>query len=197
MKAWLMRLQNHKMNRSARILVFVGALFLFLPAICFVYETVTGNFHAITAGEAYRSAQLDKKQYEYYVKKYSIGSVLNLRGKHPDEQWYNDEISVCSTLGLAHYDVTLSATSEPTAQDARNIESIFESAPRPLLLHCMAGADRSGLASAMWKVVVDGEPKSKAGRQLTILCGHLPFGKVQAMDRFYKKWNQSEHNRQG
>ncbi len=53
-------------------------------------------------------------------------------------------------------------------------------------------ADRSGLVAAMWKVIVDREPKSEAGKQLSILYGHLPMGKATAMDRFFERWRPSE-----
>jgi len=49
-------------------------------------------------------------------------------------------------------------------------------------------ADRSGLAAAMWKVIVDREPKSEAEKQLSILSGHIPIGKTSAMDRFFENW---------
>lgn len=49
-------------------------------------------------------------------------------------------------------------------------------------------ADRSGLVAAMWKVIVDREPKSEAEKQISILYGHIPIGKTSAMDRFFERW---------
>ena len=46
----------------------------------------------------------------------------------------------------------------------------------------------SGLVAAMWKVIVDKEPKSEAGKQLSILYGHLPIGKTTATDHFFENW---------
>jgi undecaprenyl-diphosphatase len=177
------------MKRKIKVVVLFCTLLLLLPASYYVYENITGNFHVITQGEAYRSAQLDKNQFKHYIKQYSIKSVLNLRGENADEQWYGDEVNICSSLGIAHYDVKLSAISEPEESDALEVVKIFKSAPRPILIHCQAGADRSGLVAAMWKVVVDGETKADAKKQMSILYGHLPFGRTQAMDRFYKRWN--------
>jgi protein tyrosine/serine phosphatase len=148
-----------------------------------------GNFHAITPEEAYRSGQLDNDKLTEYVKQYNIRSVLNLRGKHAGESWYEDEVAMSSKLGLAHYDVSLSSDHELTESEVRQLIDIFHTAPRPILIHCQAGADRSGLVAAMWKVVVDKEPKDRAVQQLSLWYGHIPIGANSAMDRFFEKWN--------
>jgi len=77
----------------------------------------------------------------------------------------------------------------PAADDVRNLINILRNAPRPLLMHCQAGADRSGLAAAIWKVVVDNQSKKEADEQLSILYGHLPIGSSSAMDNCFQKWN--------
>ncbi len=154
-----------------------------------VFVNVQGNFHPITPAEAYRSGQLDSHQLAKYAKQYNIKSVLNLRGKHGGESWYDDEVATSSRLDLVHYDVGISADHELTDGEVRQLLDIFKNAPRPILIHCQAGADRSGLVAAMWKVVVDKEPKNVAMKQLSLRYGHLPFGENSAMDRFFKKWN--------
>jgi protein tyrosine/serine phosphatase len=169
----------------------IPALPLLLVLSYILYLTATGNFHTITPGEAYRSAQLGSVSLEYYVKKYGIRSVVNLRGRNADEAWYVNEIKTCSELGIKHYDVALSALHEPAPSLVRQLLEIFKSAPRPLLVHCQSGADRSGLAAAMWKVIVDHETKTTAEKQLTIWDGHIPVGGTIAMDRFYEKWYSS------
>jgi undecaprenyl-diphosphatase len=40
----------------------------------------------------------------------------------------------------------------------------------------------------MWKVIVDKEPKSEAGKELSILYGHIPIGRTSAIDRFFENW---------
>ena len=90
---------------------------------------------------------------------------------------------------MKHYDLDLSAGSEPTAEDAKRLVEIFLEAPQPILIHCKAGADRSGLASAMWKVIIDKSPKEEAEKQLSIVYGHMPIGETTAMDSFFLKWS--------
>lgn len=108
-----------------------------ISLVCpYVYMEEQGNFHEITPGEAYRSAQLDRDELEYYIKKYSIKSILNLRGENFDAPWYIEELQVSSELNVKHYDIALSATHEPIDEDVRKLIEIFKSAQRPILIHC-------------------------------------------------------------
>jgi undecaprenyl-diphosphatase len=159
-----------------------------------------GNFHPITPGEAYRSGQPDDHMLAQYKEQYKIKSVLNLRGSHPGESWYEEELAASTRLNLVHYDVSLSASSELKDAEVRQLMDIFRTAPRPILIHCQAGADRSGLVAAMWKVAVNKMPKAEARKQLSLWYGHLAVGEKRAMDSFFEKWNpeyqESEVGRQ-
>ena len=152
------------------------------------YVEEQNNFHLITPKSAYRSAQLDKNELEYYVSKYKIKSIVNLRGECPEKQWYKEEKEVSRMLGVKHYDLGLSAYSKPTSDQLSLLIAIFRDASLPVLIHCRGGADRSGLASAVWKVVIDKEPKSEAQKQLSIVYGHIPFGRAGVLDDFFEAW---------
>lgn len=180
------------MSRRAKFIIAVLLSLFILTASYFLYMEEQGNFHVITPGDAYRSAQLDRDELEYYIKKYNIRSILNLRGENPNTSWYTEELRVSAEQNVKHYDIALSASRKPTDEEVQRLIKIFRSAPRPILIHCQAGADRSGLAAAMWKVIVDREPKSEAEKQLSILYGHIPIGKTSAMDRFFENWTPSE-----
>jgi protein tyrosine/serine phosphatase len=181
------------MSRRLRFFIAVLSLLLILTVSYFAYMEEQGNFHPITPGEAYRSAQMDRDELEYYIKKYNIRSILNLRGENTDKSWYKEEMEVTKEQNVKHYDIALSASSEPGREDIQKLIEIFKSAPRPVLIHCQSGADRSGLVAAMWKVIVDREPKSESEKQLSILYGHLPVGKATAMDHFFQNWNPASN----
>ncbi|MBF0606837.1 MAG: tyrosine-protein phosphatase [Candidatus Magnetobacterium sp. LHC-1] len=176
-----------------RITLYADVTLLYILLWSYMgYAMSAGNFHAITPGKAYRSAQLNQEQLHYYTGKYKIASILNLRGKNPGMQWYVDELNFSNTHNIAHYDVALSSSREPAATDVATLMRIFDQAPRPILIHCWGGSDRSGLVSAMWKVAVENEPKAQAKLQLSILYGHLPFGDAVAMDRFFDRWSLAD-----
>jgi len=177
------------MRRGLKITGLLLLLMVLLAGGYIAYIMATNNFHPITAGEAYRSAQLDRDELAYYIKKYNIRSIVNLRGKNLNKPWYREEAQISAELNVAHYSIGLSASQELKDEDIKRLSEIFKTAPRPVLIHCQAGADRSGLVAAMWKVVVDKEPKSEAKKQLSILYWHIPIGKASAMDRSFEKWD--------
>jgi protein tyrosine/serine phosphatase len=146
------------------------------------------NLHAVTNGVVYRSAQLNGRVLAAVLDGYEIKSVLNLRGED-DEDWYRDEVSVTAAHRVLLYDVGMFATSEPSPHTLRKILEVLRTAPRPLLIHCNGGADRTGLASAMYKYFVEGKSAEEAAQQLSLRYGHFPWlgSRTVAMDNTFRR----------
>jgi protein tyrosine phosphatase (PTP) superfamily phosphohydrolase (DUF442 family) len=134
-----------------------------------------GNLHAVSAGILYRSAQLSKAGTRWAVREYGIKSVLNLRGANAGSPWYDDEIAASGELGLAHFDYPLSAKRFVTSREIAEILDIVRKAPKPLLIHCKSGADRSGLVAALYRFAETGASAAEADRELTLVYGHFPY----------------------
>ena len=134
-----------------------------------------GNLHAVSAGILYRSAQLNKDETRLAVREYAIKSVLNLRGAHAGQPWYDDEIAAAGELGLAHFDYPLSSKRFVTSQQIEEILDIVRKAPKPLLIHCKSGADRSGLVAAIYRFSDTGASAAEADRELSLVYGHFPY----------------------
>jgi len=184
-------------THAARKLYWILGVVALACLARFWYLEEQGNFHAITPGEAYRSSQMDRDELEHYIRKYGIRSVINLQGRHDSKGWYTEEIDVCLENGARHYDQDLASDRVPSKSEIKELLDIFGTAPRPVLIHCQAGADRSGLAAAMWKMAVDGAPKSEARKQLSVLFGHVSIGPTRALDEFIEDWHppQSEQSK--
>jgi protein tyrosine/serine phosphatase len=80
-----------------------------------------------------------------------------------------------------------SADIKPTFLEIRSLLRLLKIAPRPVLIHCMGGADRSGLAAAIWQVAIKGRPKAEARRQLSFIYGHMSIGPTQVLDQFFEQ----------
>lgn len=187
-----MKTQGVRIPRKLKWAASIAILILFLAAAYFIYMEEQGNFHVITPGQAYRSAWLDRDELEYYLPKYNIKSILNLAGSKFSDHHYRDEIEVCRELNIVHYDLRLPADRKPSSHKIDQLITILKTAPRPVLIHCKAGADRTGLAAALWKVIVDREPKSRAKKQLSLRFGHMPFGPTTALDNFFAEWQPQQ-----
>jgi protein tyrosine/serine phosphatase len=145
---------------------------------------VDGNFHEILPGELYRSAQPTPSELARYIHHYGIKTVINLRGPS-DRQWYRDEVATTSELAVQHVDFRMSATRQLSLDESEKLIAILKDAAKPVLIHCRAGADRTGLASVIYLQQVAGVNEETAEWQLSPLYGHvnLPFLRAYAMDR--------------
>jgi protein tyrosine/serine phosphatase len=150
----------------------------------------TGNFHAIVPGKVYRSGQMTEGQWAAYLQQYAIKSLLNLRGEHQGADWYQGEVRTAAQLGVTHYDVKLSATREVDRGTLETILTILRQAPKPLLIHCLSGADRSGLIASLYLFAIEGQRAEAAAQQLSMFYGHFPylFSRSGAMDRSFWRY---------
>jgi protein tyrosine/serine phosphatase len=146
-----------------------------------------GNVHVVEEGKLYRSAQLDRNQLEHVIKMYGIKSILNLRGDDPGQLWYDDEIAISKSLDVQHFDYGIWATANVTRRQINQILKIVRDAPKPLLVHCQAGADRSGLVAALYLTEIEKRSADEAAGQLSLIYGHFPYltSKTGAMDESF------------
>jgi protein tyrosine/serine phosphatase len=146
-----------------------------------------GNLHTVSGGVLYRSAQLSKGEIRSAVRQYAIKSVLNLRGAHEGQSWYDDEIAASGELGLAHFDYPMSSKRFVTSQQIEEVLDIVRQAPKPLLIHCKSGADRSGLVAALYRYREAGASAAEADGELSLVYGHFPYlmSRSVAMDNSF------------
>ena len=153
-----------------------------------------GNFHVISEGKAYRSRQLGRDELTRYVDEYGIKSVLNLRGRNPGAMWYREEILGAESLGLRQYDYGISANRDVPDRDVEGILAILREAPKPILIHCKSGADRTSLVAALYLYRIECRSRDEAERQLSVRYGHFPFfwNSTIAMDRAFQRYAQTQ-----
>ncbi|MCT7374506.1 dual specificity protein phosphatase family protein [Chelativorans salis] len=145
-----------------------------------------GNFHTVIPGELYRSATPTPERLERYHDLHGIKTIVNLRGHDDDEPWFVSEVATARKLGIAHRDFPMSADRELTFERAAKLINLLKEAEKPILIHCKAGADRSGLISALYMFAVAGISRVRAGKQLSVFYGHvgIPYlSPTYAMDR--------------
>lgn len=153
------------------------------------YLRLSGNFHPIEEGVIYRSGQLSGAQFADRIEENGIRTIINLRGKNNGLAWYDAEIKASDAAGVQHVDFSLSAGRELTDDDINRITKVLREAPRPILIHCEAGADRSGVVSALYQLLVAKRTPQEASAQLSFRYGHFPWlsSRTAAMDRTYAR----------
>ena len=81
-----------------------------------------------------------------------IKALINLRGPNPRYSWWRYETRVSAERGAAHLDVMLDSRSLPTRPMLAALFDAFDAAPRPFLVKCSGGQDRTSLAAALYLV---------------------------------------------
>ena len=188
---------RHPFVRAFRVVGLLAiALLLFLGG-AYAYVHGGGNFHEVEKGVVYRSSWLGSEKLEQAVDRLGVKSVLNLCGEQPGVAWYEGEVEVSRRRGVKFVSLALSANTALDASQVAKLAEVVRDAPKPLLIHCRAGSDRTGLASAVY-VALRGGSLRDAQDQLSLYYGHFPYfgSKSVAMDITLERFYPSVANRQ-
>jgi protein tyrosine/serine phosphatase len=163
----------------------IGASFLGGYLFAIQYK---GNIHTIVAGQAYRSNQPDPSRIAKLKELYGIKTIINLRGAEPGAKWYDDEVTTSSALGIKLTNYAMSSSRQLTPERTRELIALMQTAEKPILIHCRAGSDRTGLAAALYVAAVAKGGERKAEGQMSIAYGHfgIPFSPTYAMEETFE-----------
>ena len=110
------------------------------------------NFHWVTPGDAARAMQDWAGGLEPFLKRRGIRAIINLRGRNQDLSWWQKETTIAKDAGIAHLDAMLDSRKLPTREMLVRLIECFDSAPRPFLLKCSGGQDRTSFAAALYLI---------------------------------------------
>lgn len=141
------------------------------PIIALLWFTPAGlerlllhrNLRLVLPG-VYRSAQPTHADLEAWTHDHGIQSILNLRRTKEDANWWRAERKFVEKSGVFHRTIRLSGETLPSPEDLAALIDTLDTAPRPLLLHCKAGVERSGLVAAL-AVLLDGGAPERARQE--------------------------------
>ncbi len=126
-----------------------------LLSLLILLSTGCSNFHGVAAGKVYRSAQPTSEQLQAWIHEHGLRTVLRLRGGTRGNPQYDATRSATDATGIELVQIPMSATRYPTRAELLALVEAFATADYPLLIHCRAGADRTGLASAVYLLCCD------------------------------------------
>lgn len=106
-----------------------------------------------------------------------IRAIVNLRGA-TEYGSYLLEADACRAAGIELVDLKFSSRSLPSRADVLALDALFDRLPRPFLLHCKSGADRSGFVAALYLLLREGASPATALRQLSWRFLHLGGGET-------------------
>jgi protein tyrosine/serine phosphatase len=154
---------------------------------------LSNNLHVVVPNELYRSAQPEPGFLIRLRAETGLRTVINLRGANPGADWYRNETEEAARLGIQMIDFKMKASRDLTPNQAAQLIELMRDAPKPLLIHCQSGVDRTGLAAALYLAAVRNDGEAAAEWQLSLRFGHLslPFLSGYAMDRTFERLESS------
>ena len=153
-----------------------------------VLRLAWSNFAVVVPGRLYRCNHPTPGLLAAMTHRLGLKTVVNLRGVTGNG---SDALSreAAARLGLDFIDAPLkSRFAPPRARVLRLIEAM-RTMREPALIHCKSGADRAGLAAAIF-LLLQGETVARARKQLSWRFGHVAHadsGVLMALLRLYER----------
>ena len=165
-----------------RLFSALAALALLAAALWWL--TGYDNYHVVIPGELYRSGQMSANRLLAHAAADRLATVINLRPE-TNQPWHTTEVAACAGQHITHIDFPLAGDKAPTRDRMQALMTLMRTAPKPLLIHCEHGADRTGLAVALYLSAVNGRPRAEAKRALSIRYGHSLFFGMDCFDKAF------------
>jgi protein tyrosine/serine phosphatase len=138
----------------------------------------------------HRSNQPDARRLARMQAK-GLRAVLYLRGSDASPP-YRAEQAACAALGLAFHSFNMSAHRLPPPERLEALIDLFRRIDKPFLLHCRAGADRTGLASAVYLLAVEGRSVAEAKAMLSRRFGHWSWSSTGVLDQMLHRFEADQ-----
>jgi len=119
---------------------------------------VPKKFSAVVPGKIYRSGQISRWIVGDVLDRYDIGLIVDLNGRDPDDKDQVAELQAAHDRGI---DVKRFHLGGAGTGDIRRYAGALTEvhrarrAGRPVLIHCHAGANRTGAAVAFYRLLVE------------------------------------------
>jgi len=123
------------------------------------------------------------------------GIVDDLMAMRHDDDWYLAELGAAAHLGIDFYDFLMRPDRRPSRRELLTLIDLFDRCRYPLLIHCKSGADRTGLASALYRMTRGGESPEEALGAFSVAYGHMPIGGPERLHEpieEYRAWLRAE-----
>lgn len=171
--------------------IAMGLIALVIVSVALWYWRVH-SFHLreVVPGEIFRASQPSANAISRSASSVGLHTIVNLRGPNPKQAWYCEERDAASRLKLELVSLRFETFDWPPRIETLELVETLDRAPRPILIHCHSGLDRSGWAAGVVRLL-RGETIDAARSELSRFKGHFCDRQSCALHRFfdlYEEW---------
>ncbi|MER2265057.1 tyrosine-protein phosphatase [Methylobacterium oxalidis] len=148
-----------------------------------VFRLAYLNHHRVGTGEIWRSAQPSPRDLARFHRR-GVRTIISLRGGREHGSWPLQR-EACERHGLKLVEFVLRSRDAPSRETILAARDFFAGIEYPAVMHCKSGADRAGLAAALYLILHENRPVAEAARQLSARFGHFRFAKTGILDAFF------------
>ncbi|XDZ65101.1 sulfur transferase domain-containing protein [Alphaproteobacteria bacterium LSUCC0684] len=112
-----------------------------------------------------------------------IKTIINLRGPRSDGGWRLEK-EACDAAGITLVDFTIRSRAVPDRETVLAARELFQSVEYPILMHCKSGADRAGIMSALYLLLMEDADPATAAEMLSLRYLHVRQAKTGLLDAF-------------
>ncbi len=172
-------------TRAGRRNAWIDALFIDHA----IFRLGWTNFAAVEPGVLYRSNHPLPYHLVRFTRKAELKTLINLRGPAKNG---SDALSreMAERLSLDFIDMALESRGAPQRDRILRLAEIYRIMKKPALIHCKSGADRAGLAAALYILITGGSTRT-AKRQLSLRYGHFRQSNTGILDAFIRKFAET------
>jgi len=145
------------------------------------------NFHEIAKG-VFRSSQPTMWQLEKLTREYNLTTVVNLKDAQRDNPYFHFEEEKCEELGLKLINVNISSRGFPTYEKLLNYKKIIETMEKPVLIHCKAGADRTGIFCTLYQYFYEKRDIEDTDQLKLFPYGHFRYSNAGKGDYYFEEF---------
>lgn len=158
-----------------------------LTALVVVLASCTG-FYETRPGELYRDRQPAEDELARDIERYDLQTIVLLRGLSEDTK-PSRRAAWAADIDFVH--IQISAQRLPSPEKLLQLWATIDQAKRPILFHCRAGVDRTGLAMALALLHDTGDLEQARGQLVLLPYGHVGIGTgamTEVLD-LYEPWH--------
>jgi protein tyrosine phosphatase (PTP) superfamily phosphohydrolase (DUF442 family) len=148
--------------------ILLISLSFFIAIAATVIAILSIGYNEVLPGEVYRYRQLSGEDLSHKIDQLGIRTIVNLRGEHPDEKWYLDELQATKNKSVALFSFPMNSKKLPNRNDLQGLIEVIMNADRPMLVHCEAGNERSGMAAAIALLLTPGKTLEDAYQEVSL-----------------------------